>query len=206
MFQTQENPLGLPRGSTVAFVRTRWRCVSPRVAARAPRRKAGWPPRGYNNNTWRSSSAFHRRPYGRRISLSTPVFWGQRRWRPLRHCCHLPCLNSEAPWIPAFAGISHVGLTPHTTTDESWRAGRAPPSAGSGQASPGSGAWVPVSSTRMTEGGAERTFEAMTEGVMQGPSPRVTRGAAARPREAPSRRRPAYTPAWSSSRRSLSGR
>ena len=158
MFQTQENPLGLPRGSTVAFVRTRWRCVSPRVAARAPRRKAGWPPRGYNNNTSRSSSAFHRRPYGRRISLSTPVFWGQRRWRPLRHCCHLPCLNSEAPWIPAFAGISHVGLTPHTTTDESWRAGRALPSAGSGQASPGSGAWVPVSSTRMTEGGRGENF------------------------------------------------
>ena len=29
-------------------------------------------------------------------------------------------------WIPAFAGIPHVGLSAHTTTDESWRAGRAP--------------------------------------------------------------------------------
>ena len=51
-------------------------------------------------------------------------------------------------WIPAFVGIPHVGLTPHTTTDES-----------SGQGGPLS------NSPPQT---VERTFEAMTGGAWGG--------------------------------------
>ena len=51
----------------------------------------------------------------------------------------------QALWIPLYAGIQSVELTPHTTTDES------------------SGRGGPLSNSPPQT--VERTFEAMTEGV-----------------------------------------